>query len=88
VYNSLGIIYRRQGRYDKAADQYQRAIKVNALDENIYYNLGRIYYDTEQLNKARDILVKALEINPSFKEASDMVKAIDLRHKALANNGS
>ena len=45
VFNSLGIIHRRQGRYDKALVQYQKAMKVNPDDENILYNLGRAHYD-------------------------------------------
>ncbi|KIX11541.1 tetratricopeptide repeat protein [Dethiosulfatarculus sandiegensis] len=76
VFNSLGIIYRRQGRYQKAIDQYLKALKVNPGDENIYYNLGRIYYETNKYQKAKEVLVKSIELNPSFNEARQMLELI------------
>ena len=79
VYNSLGIIYRRQNKFDKAIDQYKKALKVNPSDENILYNLGRIYYEDDQMDKAAQILRQALQINPLFSEAQDMLSVI-VRH--------
>lgn len=79
VYNNLGIIYRRQGRYQKAINQYMKALKVNPDDENIYYNLGRTYFDMEEFENAQVVLEKALIINPAFGEAKSMLKTIDLR---------
>lgn len=77
VYNSLGIIYRRQGRFQDAVKQYQKALKVNPQNENIYYNLGRIYYDTQLYTEAREMINKALEIDPEFEEARDMIHTLD-----------
>ncbi len=79
VYNNLGIIYRRQGRYQRAINQYKKALKVSPDDENIYYNLGRTYFEMEEFEKARVVLTKALEINPAFAEAKSMLKTIELR---------
>lgn len=81
VFNSLGIIYRRQGRYDKALVQYQKAMKVNPDDENILYNLGRAHYDMEQFEEAAEVLEKALKMNPDFKEAAGLIRNIQLRGK-------
>lgn len=81
VYNSLGIIYRRQGRYEMAIKQYLKAMKVNPEAEYIHYNLARIYYETEKFDQAADILEKALKINPDFTEAQEMLRTIGMRKK-------
>lgn len=79
VYNSLGIIYRRQGRYEMAIKQYKKAMKVNPEAEYIYYNLARIYYETESYEQAADILKKAIKLNPDFTEAQEMLRTIGMR---------
>lgn len=79
VYNSLGILYRRQGKFEKALDQYKKALKVNPNNENIYYNMGRIYFETKRYEEARSTFNQALKINPEFAEAEDMVRTIDIR---------
>jgi tetratricopeptide (TPR) repeat protein len=78
VYNSLGIIYRKQGRYDLALEQYQRAIKVDAEDEHIYYNLSRVYLVMKDFAKASHALKKALEFAPDFTEAKDLLNSIEM----------
>jgi len=79
VYNNLGIIYRRQGRYPLAIQQYMKALKVNPEDENIYYNLARTYFETKDFSQAGKVLAKALVINPGFSEAGNLLKVIEAR---------
>lgn len=81
VFNALGIIYRRQGRYTDALEQYKKALKVSPLDENIYYNMGRIYLEQHLYNEARVILQKAVDLNPGFNEAAEMLRSLELRMK-------
>lgn len=78
VYNSLGIILRRQGRLLDSAYQYQKALKVHPHDENIYFNLGRVYLGLKENDLAREALKKALEINPHFSEAKDSLRALEM----------
>lgn len=78
VYNSLGILYRKQRKYNEALVQYHMAIKVSPDDENILYNLGRALLDADKVDEARDTFRKAIEINPEFIEAKKMLQAIKL----------
>jgi tetratricopeptide (TPR) repeat protein len=77
IFNTLGIIYRRQGRYEEASDQYRRALKVNPNDENIHYNLARTLYEIDDFKQARQSLIKALELNPGFEEAAKLLSIVD-----------
>ena len=81
VYNSLGILYRKQRKYDEALQQYNMAIKVAPDDENILYNLGRALLDADKIDDAKAAFVRALEINPDFKEAKHMLQTIKLGFK-------
>jgi len=77
VYNSLGILYRRRGKFTDAIKQYYKGLKVNPHDENIYYNLSRVYVAKKDLANAQKAVHRALEINPSFNEARELLKSIE-----------
>lgn len=79
VFNTLGIIYRRQARYEEAIHQYLRALRVSPQDENIFYNLGRCYYDLGDDPQAAKVLKRAVEVSPKFEEAQKLLKAVELR---------
>jgi tetratricopeptide (TPR) repeat protein len=81
VYNSLGIIYRRQGRLDEALKAYEKALKVHPEDENIYFNVSRVYLDQNDKPGARESLRKALAINPGFVAAQDLLRATEIGFK-------
>jgi tetratricopeptide (TPR) repeat protein len=81
VYNSLGIIYRRQGRLDEALKAYEKALKVHPEDENIYFNVSRVYLESKDKAKAQECLKKALAINPGFVAAQDLLRATEIGFK-------
>ncbi|MBF0228123.1 MAG: tetratricopeptide repeat protein [Desulfamplus sp.] len=78
VFNSLGVIYRKRGDHTTALTHYTKALKIHPDEPNIYYNMGRIYLDMKDSDKAREFFQKAVEIDSSFKEARQVIKAIDL----------
>lgn len=78
VYNSLGIIYRRQGRFDLAIKQYDKALRVNSEDENILYNLSRVYLMMKDVDMAHKTIKKSLSINPDFKQARALLESIEM----------
>ncbi len=78
VYNSLGIIYRRQGRLEEALKAYQKAMKVHQNDEYIYFNIARVYLDMGDNLAAQKYLRHALKLNPDFTAAIDLLRATEL----------
>ena len=81
VYNSLGILYRKQRKYGEALKQYDMAIKVSPDDENILYNLGRALLDADRVDDAKNTFLRAVEVNPDFTEAKAMLQTIKLGFK-------
>jgi tetratricopeptide (TPR) repeat protein len=78
VFNSLGIIYRRQGKYQEAIRSYRKALRVNPEDEHIHYNLARVYMGVNNVTEARKSLIRAKELNPDFQAAQDLLRSIDM----------
>jgi Flp pilus assembly protein TadD len=78
VYNTLGIIYRHQGRLEESVSAYKKARKVHPNDENILFNLARVYIDLNNTPMAQDCLRKAVSLNRSFGPAIDLLRATEL----------
>jgi tetratricopeptide (TPR) repeat protein len=78
VYNSLGIIYRRQGRLEESLRAYQKAMLVHPEDENIFFNMARAQIELDQTSEARLSLKRAIDLNPGFVPAKDLLRAIEL----------
>ena len=76
AYNNLGLLCQSQGRDEEAASYYQIAIncyqkakakKTDFVKAN--HNLGLLFYDIGELEKAKTYYKKALAINPNYPEA-------------------
>ncbi|MFH1135188.1 MAG: tetratricopeptide repeat protein [Pseudomonadota bacterium] len=78
IYNSLGILYRRQGKFNEAIKMYRKARRVNPYDEHIYYNMARVFMSLNELKDAAKCLTRAVELNPDFSEARQLLKSIRL----------
>lgn len=78
VYNSLGILYRRQGRFNDSIRMYQKALRVNPKDEHIMYNLARAFMAVKDLQNAASTLRIAVVINPDFREAQNMLTSLEV----------
>ena len=78
VFNSLGVLYRKKGDTETALKQYKKALKVHPDEPYIYYNIGRLYLDLKETDRAKQYFLQALEKDQTFKEAKQVIKAIDL----------
>ena len=78
VFNTLGVLYRKKGDTQVALIQYKKALKVHPDEPYIYYNIGRLYLDMKETAQAKSFFLQALEKDQEFKEAKQVIKAIDL----------
>jgi len=69
LYNKLGIVLRKAGKYDMAEKAYYEALKRAPSDEVLLFNLGRVYVDWQKWDKAVVAAQKALARNSYFSEA-------------------
>ncbi|HET6461657.1 MAG TPA: tetratricopeptide repeat protein [Syntrophales bacterium] len=77
TYNSNGIRFRREGAYDKAIREFEKALVILPDDEGLYYNIARAQVETKDWKLAESSIREALKINPLFKEGNDLLKYIN-----------
>lgn len=66
TFNRLGIALRRQGRWQDAVEEYERALSISPSDENILFNMAVAYSEGGRHGDAVQKLEAALELNPTF----------------------
>ena len=68
-FNDCAIQLRKQELYTEAIDYYNKSIELCSEDENLFFNLSRAYFENNVIKEAKEKIIKALKINPEFKEA-------------------
>jgi tetratricopeptide (TPR) repeat protein len=76
--NLADILY-RNGRYDEAAEAYERAAKLNPdLGDDLYFKLGNIAYKRRDHARARESWAQATSLNPGHQLARANLEMLDL----------
>lgn len=70
--NRIGMGLRKLGKCTEAETCFQQALKLSNDDERLYFNLGRVYVDCCQWDKAAEAASQALGINPGLEQAQKM----------------
>lgn len=71
MYNQLGIIYSRLGKYKQAEMAFKNALKIYPDFVNARYGLANSYLQQNQLQKALEELQKVIELAPNSREAKN-----------------
>ena len=85
--SSCAIFIPGYSEYSSAKKYYQKAIEIKPNYANAYINLGTVFKELEQTDKAMNCYIKAIEILPSlsyahsnlgtiYKELGELEKAI------------
>jgi len=85
-YTGIGLLYAARAdestgsEYEEnknlALDSFKKAIALAPKEARNYYYLGVIYKNVNDIKKARDCFVKALQLNPDFKQAEMQLKSL------------
>ncbi len=68
-FNEFGISLRKNGHYDESIRYYEKSLEIVETDENVYFNLARVYFEKGLNDQCIVSLRQALNINPEFIEA-------------------
>ena len=64
IFNFLGLIDRRQGRWDEAIRNLERAVDLDPRNVGVINNLGEIYYNLRKYEEAIAVADRALALEP------------------------
>jgi tetratricopeptide (TPR) repeat protein len=79
VSKNLADVLYRTGRYDDAAEAYERAAKLNPeLGDDLYFKLGNIAYKRRDHTRARESWAQATFLNPGHQLARANLEMLDL----------
>ncbi len=86
----LGWMAGRKGKCGEAVPYFEKIITVAPAEAEAYNNLGYCYYTLDQLEPARDMFKKALELKPDFESAKKSLETVeqDLAAPASEQPGS
>jgi cellulose synthase operon protein C len=65
IHNFRGIVLARLGQITEAVGEYEEAIRLDPHLGDAYRNLGYLEWTGHNLERARDALVRALELSPA-----------------------
>ena len=82
AYNAAGIQARKDGDFEKAGADFEKALSVASDDEALLYNLARVHIEKVAWKMAEEFIRKALKVNPAFQEGQLMLNYILAHQKA------
>lgn len=73
-FNTMGMSMRKQGMLDDALELYLKALEHDDGDENLHFNLARVYFDKGDRKGTIKHLKQCLELNPDLEVAKKFVR--------------
>lgn len=77
LFNEYGIELRKKKMYAEAVDYYQRALELSSDDENLFYNLARAEFESENYKSSLDAVLKCLTLDPDHPEGQKLKAYIE-----------
>lgn len=74
-YNNLGDLYTRQGNYEKAVEQFKKAIALKPNYGDAYHNMANAYHQMNQDDLALEGYLKAISFNPNLWQSYQNIAA-------------
>ena len=75
--NNLGILLTRQNRTSEAEEKFKACIAVAPNYDQAYLNLARVYMLRQEKEKAREILLALLKLQPQHKLAQQALEMLN-----------
>jgi len=77
--NNLGVLYIQQGKTNDAVAAFEYGIGVAPQDETLYLNLGRIYAQQGEFDRARQLMQQLLDRKPDSATAKKALQDLNGR---------
>ncbi|WP_210772229.1 tetratricopeptide repeat protein [Pseudodesulfovibrio sp. zrk46] len=90
LFNEFGINLRKNQLYEESIQYYTRAVELTKDDENLFYNLARVFYEKADWENCLEFLSRTLTMEPSHEYALAMcrfVVALSESDKLLQKHG-
>ncbi len=65
---ALGEMFAEEKNWNSAEKYFEKAVQIYKNDENLFYNLGEIYFYLYETDKAIEMFKKAISLNPDWEK--------------------
>jgi len=79
AYNNLGLIYKKDEKYENSIREYDEAIKRDIKYRKAYSNRGNAYLALSKYSNAINDYKKVLELNPKCKDYANLIETVSKR---------
>jgi len=83
AYNNLGVVFKKQGEFDKAIKQFEKSLKANRRYTDSYFNLGDVQYRLGNYENAVAYLKIALAGKPDQQLQLDILNKLGRTYSAM-----
>lgn len=83
VWTNLGAAYlgnpvlARDAEHEKAISAFERALEINPIAPHVAYNLGLIFRDRQEYERAKFWFGKAIQANPNDRDARQLLARLE-----------
>jgi len=71
THNAIASLYRLERAYERAQDHYLKALEIDDTYAQTYYNYGNLLVDMGEIDEARTMYKRALELQSDFSQARE-----------------
>lgn len=71
THNAIASLYRLEMAYERAQDHYLKALEIDDTYAQTYYNYGNLLVDMGEIDEARTMYKRALELQSDFSQARE-----------------
>ena len=72
----MGKFYFVNGKYDQARDEFNKALKLDPHNPELFYNLGLVSESKNNIKDAKKMYKKAIEIDSGYKSAKEHLEKL------------
>ena len=77
TYIAIANTYKLMGEYTNAILNYKNALKLDAIDSDIYFNIALVYVEIDDLENAKTYLEKGQKLSPDDKKIINMLSFVN-----------
>lgn len=76
THNAIASLYRLERAYERAQDHYLKAIEIDDEYAQTFYNYGNLLVDMGEIEEARTMYKRALELQSDFPQAREALLSL------------
>lgn len=76
THNAIASLYRSENAYERSQDHYLKAIEIDDAYAQTFYNYGNLLVDMDEVEEARAMYKRALELQSDFPQAREALLSL------------